>query len=422
MTSSSPSLNGIPNGLLNGTTHAKPLVDPSLLPSSKASTLRLVRATPQENERQLRSNGAAWKGALNLEQYLRREAVLASQDMTRDGGLTPWVLVDDDLPTLDGGERVVLSGCESFYKRGLLRRPGSMEVEDVVAHGVGSVFCPPEFRKRGYAGVMMRLLAQELSRWKLENEKSEVVCSMLYSDIGKEFYAKCGWEPFESTHVSLPVQSNETPIVQVDLPLTRPIESQDLPTLCHADELMQRRWMEKQGNPEKNIFMLVANVQTMTWAHAREEFICQEFLSRYPSVKGALVSLGEGKNAWCYWTRAYYNEDMSKTEGNTFYILRTVVEESIDGTEEGELAVAALLQAAQREAGLWNMSQVMVWNPSEQTVRATARALGKKVGDLEIVDRQDESITSLLWYGEDGKGKNPRDVVQWAGNDKFGWC
>ena len=35
------------------------------------------------------------------------------------------------------------------------------------------------------------------------------------------------------------------------------------------------------------------------------------------------------------------------------------------------------------------------------------------------VDRENEGIASLLWYGE-GSGKE--DTIEWMGNEKFGWC
>jgi hypothetical protein len=51
-----------------------------------------------------------------------------------------------------------------------------------VVHGIGSVFCPVEFRGRGYAGRMMELLGEKLRYWQSNNG---CPFSILFSDIGK---------------------------------------------------------------------------------------------------------------------------------------------------------------------------------------------------------------------------------------------
>lgn len=54
-------------------------------------------------------------------------------------------------------------------------------VEEVVAHGIGSVFTPPECRGKGYARIMLTLLGERL---KYHNGEAAGF-SALYSDIGK---------------------------------------------------------------------------------------------------------------------------------------------------------------------------------------------------------------------------------------------
>ena len=60
----------------------------------------------------------------------------------------------------------------------------------------------------------------------------------------------------------------------------------------------------------------------------------------------------------------------------------------------------------------WNVDAVDLWNPSE-TVQAILRRTGL---EHEFVDRQQESITSLMWYGDD------TDQITWMANEKYGWC
>jgi len=175
------SKSGAPNG--SGTTN-----DISLnFPDSNSPTLILDHPTEEERLGLWKRNSIMWKGALSQEAYLRREKHLSSQEFTKNGGITWWVLVDTAAV-----ERVILSACESFRKKALVFRNG--KTEEVITHGIGSVFCPPECRKRGYAQRMMKLLGEKLKTWQTSGEQ-KCLFSILYSDIGKVnralFRARC---------------------------------------------------------------------------------------------------------------------------------------------------------------------------------------------------------------------------------------
>lgn len=150
------------------------------LPSSDSTSLDLLHPTPEEIEAIWRVNGQSWAGRLPMEAYVRREKLLANQDFTRDGGITWWVLVDATKPP---NARPILSSCESLKKRALVARSNG-RVEDVLGHGIGSVFCDPRYRNRGYATRMIHELGEKLNTWlQLDGAKTEF--SVLYSDIGK---------------------------------------------------------------------------------------------------------------------------------------------------------------------------------------------------------------------------------------------
>jgi hypothetical protein len=160
------------------------------LPKGDSSTLALVHPTEEEKLIQFNLNGAEWRGALSLPAYLRREASLSQQALTRDGGITYWILVDTALegnpldPT--SGTRLPLASCETYRKKALVWQDGKLQ--ESVCHGIGSVFCAPHLRKRGYAQRMMRELAKAL-RTHQTSEGKESLFSVLYSDIGKVSYA-----------------------------------------------------------------------------------------------------------------------------------------------------------------------------------------------------------------------------------------
>ncbi|KAF2723916.1 hypothetical protein K431DRAFT_10123 [Polychaeton citri CBS 116435] len=387
------------------------------LPDGKSPDISLVVSTPEEVREQTLANSVEWRGALNLEAYLRREARLGQQDMAKDGGLTPWSLVYQ-LP--GSKQRQVLSGCETFRKTALVAKDG--KVEACTAHGVCSVFCPSEYRGKGYAGRMMRELGPILRRWQTDGA-NEAKFSVLYSDIGKKFYAARGWYPFPSTHLAVPTSALANATTST-LPSTQPLESKDLPELCTLDERTIRQRLAKQDSSGKTTVALIPDYRTMAWHHAREDFIAEDLFQRSISVRGAIT--GEsGKRVWCYWTRVWPNP--SEGGVDTLHILRLGIEDlefsdfhAASNEQAGRLhgiyvtrAVAALFTAALTEAKNWGMKQIQLWNPTSTSL-AASRILDKNV---LVEHREEESITSLQWYGEG----NWQDV-DWLCNEKYGWC
>lgn len=167
---------------------------------------------------------------------------------------------------------------------------------------------------------------------------------------------------------------------------------------------------------------LIPDIETAQWHHAREEFVGQEVYGKVPKIKGVIVGDEVGKRVWCYWTRVWYNEDVSIVKGNTMHVLRLVAEDDVLGSKDAREAsghgpaVAALLAMAQREAEEWKTECVELWNPSALAL-AGAQILDKSV---EVIDRDSESIASLLWY-LDLEG-SAADQIDWISNEKYAWC
>ena len=384
------------------------------LPDKNSEDVFLDLATPEEILAQLHANNSEWKGALpSVDAYLRREEYLGNQDLTKDGGLTSWSLVYQP----PGGKRQALCGCETIKKRALVGKNG--KVEEVVSHGLGSVFTPLPNRGKGFVRRMMTELAKRLKTWQMNNGK-RVLFSALWSDIGKRFYAAHGFQPFPSAHVSLPV----APTVADGLPTVRRLTSSDLPELCALDEEVLRQSLVEYKDANRSAVALVPDYTTMRWHHAREEFVANELFGRHPEVKGAIT--GEpGSRVWCYWTRVW--KDPQDDEPNTLHILRLASEDesqsdfaaaSPDGVEQAKnssatKAIAALCAAAQTEAALWDMGEIQIWNPNS-TVLAAAQLIDPTV---KVQHRENDSIPSLLWYGE-----GSWEHVDWISNEKFAWC
>ncbi|KAL6706834.1 hypothetical protein ACN47E_005170 [Coniothyrium glycines] len=411
-----------------------------------APSLALVHPTEQEKLIQFNLNGAEWKGALSLPAYLRREEVLAQQALTRDGGISYWILVDTSLSNNpldpDSRARLPLASCETYRKKALVWQNGKLQ--EVICHGVGSVFCASHLRKRGYAQRMMRELSKALRTYQTSKDEP-CLFTVLFSDIGKAFYNQFGWEPFNSAHVAIPGQPST---IAADLPTARPLYAEDLEELCAIDVAAVRRSLESRPKGSNTAVALVPDIDTIRWHHARENFVGNELHGKAPKIKGAIVGTEKGKRVWCYWTRMWYNPNPAETKGNTLHILRVVVEEGsgqettnghtngyINGFTNGhtnghtngsakgtsnhhghDSAISALLSMAQREAEEWKMEHVEMWTPSPTSLAAAQ----KLHPDARLVNRDTESIASLQWYPEhDGP---VADKIDWVANEKYGWC
>ncbi|KAF2456874.1 hypothetical protein BDY21DRAFT_386280 [Lineolata rhizophorae] len=387
------------------------------LPPANAPTITLTHPTASERLAIWRENGAHWRGALSLEAYLVREQHLAEQSLTSNGGITWWALVSEAGPrdsdgensTAGRGKRLVLAACETFRKRALVGKDGV--VHEAVAHGIGSVFTPVRCRGKGYAGRMMGELGERLKTWQA-GEGGQNLFSVLYSDIGKEFYAKYGWTPYVEPFAWIPYASNTRPNGFVShLPTSKPLYKADLAALCTSDEAALKSSLERRStNSSKTVVALIPDEMTMDWLHAREDFVALELYSHEPLIKGAIVGSKEGHRAWAVWTRMWYTHDPQKPRHeNVLYVLRLVVEDGVEDTKE---TVAALLEAARSEAEKWEMSGVEVWNPRAEVIDA-AKLVSKNTG---LIEREKESIASLRWNGD------AAEEVEWVANEKFGWC
>lgn len=386
-----------------------------LLPDANAPTLHLSHPTEEEKQQTWKLNYRNWGGALDQEEYFHRERYLQTVPLARNGGVTHWVLVDKTLPP---NNRAILASCETIRKRALVKHKGSGKVKEIITHGIGSVFCNPQYRGKGYASRMLTELAPTLRTWQTDPSikgREECAFSVLWSDIGKRFYAGHGWHPFPSNHLEF----DPVPLTEARLGTAtgvKKLTSDDLAELCALDEQYLVKSLE-QASDEKNHVALIPDHDTMRWHHEREELITKFVFksTSIPTIKGAIAG-SPGSRVWAIWTRAYYGKLDDPKSGNSLYILRHVIEdESKEKEKETAANLKAVLAIAQDEAATWKSNQVNLWNPGEW-IKGLLRVEGL---DFKDVDRDEESIASLFWYG---KGSGKTDEIDWVANEKFGWC
>ncbi|KAI0175838.1 hypothetical protein GGR52DRAFT_538341 [Hypoxylon sp. FL1284] len=266
---------------------------------------------------------------------------------------------------------------------------------------------------------------------------AEVVCSALWSDIGKQYYAKKGWAAFPSLHVEFPVAANAD-VLEEPTPATtiRSIstEGNDLETLCARDEqLLRRRLAQTARNCGRTCVAFAPDRDTLRWHLSRDDFIASVvyragaaplpagYASASASPKGALAGEDDGRRVWGVWARNYGGVSAAApdpalcVDKNTLYILRLVVESDEDEKDEEETAAAfaAVMRAALREARAWHLGKVHLWNPSPAVRRLVDRCGLRHAW----ADRDTDSIPSMMWYG----GEDAREV-EWVANEKYCWC
>jgi hypothetical protein len=282
-------------------------------------------------------------------------------------------------------------------------------VTEAITHGIGSVFCNPAYRGKGYAGRMLKELGVMLKQWQTDKSQGEKHCpfSILYSDIGKKYYASHGWHVFPSSHISL----SPAALPSVSEVNCTPLKDEDIQALCEWDEAQLRTELA-QAKDDKIQVALIPDHDTMQWHHLRELFMTQKIFGRSPDIRGAIAG-PPGSRVWAIWTRSFYGPLVPES-GNALHILRLIVEDNQASKQNAE-SLKSILELAQHEAHEWKLSEVQFWNAtpvSKDLMHATGL-------EWKEEDRQHESIASLMWYGE---GSGQQDEISWVANEKFGWC
>lgn len=395
------------------------------LPSSESPDLYLSQPTPEECVQIRTDTAASWKDSLTIPLYIAEAQYLSTVPLAKDGGMTMWVLVDKRMPP---NQRQVFCSCESFVKRSLTSDE-SGNIKEGLIHGVASVFCPLEIRRRGYGTRHMKELAKVLHEWQSEYGKS--IGSVLYSDIGKKYYARMGWLPNpRNGHFIFP------PVKMESLAPARLILESELEALCLRDEAIVYRAMATPSIARKRVVIL-PDLDHMLWHIRKEDFATNHIFGKTPQAKGAIAG-SPGKQVWAVWVHRYYGhldhpdeeEEEEEEGGNVLYILRLVVEgddtankphegqlpPSADAHGEQAVAFKAVLHAAQAEAAEWRLDYVKLWEPSP----LVQSFVGQSGLEATWVERQEISIASTLWFREDGDAVDEAPV--WVNNEYYAWC
>lgn len=374
------------------------------LPDAQDSNLSLAIPTTDELEVVYRLSFAEWGDSLTLPEYLEESEYLTKVPLAENYGMVSWILTDKDKAL---NLRPVLASCETFRKRAFVTNLEG-ELSERIVYGIASVFVNPKHRSRGYGRRLMQELATLLNGWHAGSLRS--TGSILYSDIGKSYYTKLGWQALPvNVHIEFGPRPGPIPHN------VRWILDEDLPQLCLDDEQLARESMTSSFG-DKVRMMIVPDVDHMQWHISKEKFSCQKIFGNIPQAKGAIAGERHGSRIWAFWARRYYSHPNSSPEDNTLYILRFVVENQNPSPDELDTQasyVKGILQAAQAEAAEWDLSNVKLWHP----IPLVQKLVERSGLEYQEVEREEDSIASLRWFDD----SSSEDDLEWVASEKYAW-
>ncbi|KAJ1940989.1 hypothetical protein FBU59_003638, partial [Linderina macrospora] len=252
-----------------------------------------------------------------------------------------------------------------------------LKADEVTCFSVGTVFCPPEKRGRGYASQLMQALVQELA-------PSRGV-SNLYSDIGPKFYARDGWNVHSPISIRLPL----TTTLPAPSSAVRMLGEGDIGEYAARDCTQVEQLMQGLAvSSDSTRVAILPEPSVYAWHFARAQF--EAGLVR-PDLRleqfGAALDDGSFV-AWTYDVRQ-----------SAVVVLRAAVD-----TADG---LMALTNAAIGAGTIAGMKELVFWNPPFESSLLEA-------GAERIV--RDGSLSSLCVFGA-----APGDNVEWLLNEKLPW-
>ncbi|KAH8885768.1 hypothetical protein GQ53DRAFT_751106 [Thozetella sp. PMI_491] len=381
-----------------------------------ASDVVFAEANPAQRQQSWELSGALWAAPLSVGDYVAREQHLAEQDLTKDGGCKYWVL------HLLGYPSLVIASCETTHKTVLISENGHLRQGR--AYAIASVFTNPTYRRMGMAPILLRKVREFM------DTDGQADFSVLYSDVGRSYYADMGWAAFPRDQATLqllppsppggrsPPKPGQPTFLQTRPGRSRYLTLDELQPLCEADEKALRTHFETFQADGKTHIAFLPTFAQMSWQLARSEFMATKLFGEEVEVvnRGAAIT-GDGgagpPKAWIYWDHDWRDRKLK--------VLRIVIAgyapDDINGRAD---AIRVLLEAALAEASSWGLSKVMMWNPDEHT-KWGCKAVGNAHEDVVKVVFEvglDASIPSLRWKG----GKRDARRTVWEENYYYCWC
>ncbi|KAF2245781.1 hypothetical protein BU26DRAFT_553584 [Trematosphaeria pertusa] len=332
--------------------------------------VRFGEATPDQRLQCYRL-ALAFGQPLSEEDFVEREEFMSQQPFARGTGWRFWCVFLTDNPSQ------VLATCKTIQRHLLLKDISG--VRDELGYCIASVVTDPSYRGQGVASFLLRHVTQWL------DGPGNAAASMLYSSK-EDFYAKSGWHPvpdFETT-LSAADASKRSASDELCLPKTDPISADGISALCERDtQGLRAEYSAQDIGKESSLMVVLPTAELVSWLHALAEFMGLKTRGKAPVHKGAISN----RDTWIYW-----HHDFRK---QCLYVqrIRTFVKESEPRTK----ALAAVLLHACREADIWELPKVAIWDANPEMRLAIDLLASRQVIRASNGDSARREKLSIRW-------------------------
>ena len=207
--------------------------------------------------------------------------------------------------------------------------------------------------------------------------------SVLYSDIGPEFYDKYGgWKACDANELIIPSGKEFDDTLSADM-----LNVKDAKIWIDEDvKILKDEFIDGK---DVTIVQMIPLHEELEWASVRDRHLAKHLKLEEEDNFGAKVTSVDG---WGYvlWFHEYQSSALT--------ILRL-------REPPTDVGLRRLLQAALSEARRSGLENVKIWSPSERL---------ENVAGIRKVVRKD-AIPALLYFGENER-------IHWRNIEALGWC
>ncbi|KAH9824370.1 hypothetical protein DFH28DRAFT_945418 [Melampsora americana] len=373
--------------------------------------LILKPATHDQYLTSLSSHASLWGSTLTSEEYREREEGLSRTEACCDGRSQCWVLVSKDAPdSLD-----YYCSCETM-QREVICSIGSDECSPLnppaifPAYSIYSVFCQAHHRGKGYARHMMRLLHFQLAspEWLAKQSTiadpnprfNNAILSVLYSDIGPEFYAKAtppGWQVKESSQTVWRVDemSVSDKLARMNL---KPIRLTDFKSIAKLDSIWLHQELSKKTLKQSARFSFRPDGTDLEWLVTRSTFYAN-------ILRKSIIPDLQTVDIWGYQNQQEDSEFITwfiDYPAKTLYLTR--VKCQVENPTFFKVIFNKVIELAKQQRCImiksWNIDPCLV-NSLDLPFQTQPRT---------------SSLSAVAWYGK------TVDHLEWIANEKLFWC
>ncbi|TBU41719.1 hypothetical protein BD309DRAFT_964638 [Dichomitus squalens] len=415
------------------------LADLSLFPATREQTIESRKRTLLQ-----------WGRGRSIKEYLHTEVILETREPAIDGKFVVWVLAPrSDPTTID-----FLCSCETFRRSALVSRQSggssAPDVKEVTAYGVASVFTPAQKRGKGYARHMMRLLHWVLAprsalsstfpeEWGVPPDEKilesagvgNAQFSVLYSDIGSDFYRSCGldatsrngwyvtgaketsWhmnpEADLASHVHVESEATESNVNLRRLTVDEVIKLYSHDTNWIKDDLSRPPCAASASDARqrRTRFTFLPNKGVGAFAIIRCMTLTPDLQPSLPSSQWASVIFPPSTSDLAH---ALATESVLPFISWTFDSVRDARIVVVTRLRADEHTFPILLEEIKAVARQEKAAKIEFWYLQPE-LRVIAEGKGWRTTGRE------EHLSAVKWYGDEEE-----DELDWVYNEKFCWC